>query len=62
MPIGHYSLDRDVEDEFADRRAPRCYTRPAIADAAPSRIDVESVALAFALGAISFAAFLILLQ
>jgi hypothetical protein len=62
MPIDHYRLDRAVEDEFAGRRAPRCYTRPATADAAPSRINVENVAVAFALGAVSCAAFLILLQ
>jgi hypothetical protein len=62
MLIDHCSLDRDVEDEFARRRAPRCYTRPATADAAPPRTGAEDVALAFAFAAISCAAFLILLQ
>jgi hypothetical protein len=59
MPIDRYSPPRP---EHASRRAPRCYTRPATADAAPSRIDAQSVVLAFALAAISCAAFLIVLQ
>lgn len=60
MPIDRYRLGTDVEHEFAPRRAPRCYTRAAIAHAAPSRINVGNVALALALGAISCATFLIL--
>jgi hypothetical protein len=62
MPIDRYNPDRHVEQEFAPRRAPRCYARPATADAAPSRINVENVALAFALVAVSCAVFLILSQ
>ncbi|HEY7550584.1 MAG TPA: hypothetical protein VH913_13850 [Hyphomicrobiaceae bacterium] len=62
MSIGTHGLDRDVADDVARRRAPRCYTRPAIADTAQSRLNVENIALAFALVAVSCAAFLILSQ
>jgi hypothetical protein len=57
-----HGLDRDVADDVARRRAPRCYTRPAIPDAAGPRVNVENIALAFALFAVSCVAFLILSQ
>jgi hypothetical protein len=62
MSIDTYGLDRDVADGVTRRRAPRCYTRPAIAADTTSRINVENIALAFALVAVSCAAFLILSQ
>jgi hypothetical protein len=62
MSIDTHGLDKDVVDEVARRRAPRCYTRPAIADPLPSRVNVENIALAFALVAVSCVAFLILSQ
>jgi hypothetical protein len=58
MSIDRCSPDRDPEREFAPRRAPRCYTRSV--KAASSRTNLENVALAFALFAVSCAAFLIL--
>jgi hypothetical protein len=61
MQIDTHCFDRGMEDEIARRRAPRCYTRSAIiADTAPSRINVENFALAFAVVAAACAAFLIL--
>jgi hypothetical protein len=60
MPINHYRLDRDAENDLASRRAPRCYTRTATADAAPWRIKVKNVVVFFTLGALLCGAFLIL--
>jgi hypothetical protein len=60
MPIDRYDPDRDVEHLLAPRRAPRCYTRPATAEAMPWRINVESVVVFCTLGSLLCAAFLIL--
>jgi hypothetical protein len=62
MSIDTQGLNRDVADDVARRRAPRCYTRPAIADTARPRVNVENIVLAFALVGVSCAAFLILSQ
>jgi hypothetical protein len=62
MSIDHCRPDRDVEHDFGPRRAPRCYTRSVTAESGPSRTNLENFALAFALVAVSCAAFLILSQ
>jgi hypothetical protein len=62
MSIDTYGLDRDAEGDVTRRHAPRCYTRPAMADSAPSRINAENVALAVALAAISCAGPLIVMR
>ncbi|HEX5998516.1 MAG TPA: hypothetical protein VFZ16_03805 [Hyphomicrobiaceae bacterium] len=62
MSIDTQGLDRDVVDDVARRRAPRCYTRAVMADPVSSRVNVENIALAFALAGVSCAAFLILSQ
>lgn len=61
MPIDRYRHGEDLDRDIARQRAaPRCYMRPALSEAVPSRIDTESIALVLGLGVIScVAAFLI---
>jgi hypothetical protein len=59
MPFASYGPDGGLRHEVARRPAPRCYTRSAPSEAAPSRIDTKAVVLVLAVGVISWVAMLL---
>ena len=63
MPTHRYRPNEDLQHGAVRLRpAPRCYRRPAPSEAVSSLIDAQDIALAVALGVLSWAALLLVVN